>query len=171
MGGGLFKGAIILDISVQRGQLIETQLLFEGTLHSWSSSLSFSKMEYKAGNHPSPTVSIQDNDRFRLQPYSVRLWRWVDNSLLSESCMCLQNLFSVRLNFTTCWFLAGSPHQIIVSHPALVNVKRSKVICDVKAAAPRSTSLSPAKRAFFSFPCAQRPLAVVTEGFSTLKRI
>ena len=88
-------------------------------------------MEYKAGNHPSPTVSIQDNDRFRLQPYSVRLWRWVDNSLLSESCMRLQNLFSVRLNFSKCWFLAGSSHQIIVSHPAPVNVNRSNVIWDV----------------------------------------
>ena len=63
-GGGsdYSREAIILNLSVYRGRLIETQLLFEGTLHSWSSSLPFSKMEYKAGNHPSPTVSIQDND-------------------------------------------------------------------------------------------------------------
>ena len=124
-------------------------------------------MEYKAGNHPSPTVSIQDNDRFRLQPYSVRLWRWVDNSLLSESCMCLQNLFSVRLNFSKCWFLAGSPHQIIVSHPALVNVKRSNVICDVNAAAPRSTSLSPAKRAFFLFLALNAPSPLPPHAWNT----
>ena len=61
-GGDYSREAIILNISVWRGKLIETQLLFEGTLRSWSSSLPFSKMEYKAGNHPSPTVSIQDND-------------------------------------------------------------------------------------------------------------
>ena len=53
--------------------------------------------------------------------------------------MRLQNLFSVRLNFSKCWFLAGSAHQIIsgltVSHPALVNVNRSNVIWDVSRSA------------------------------------
>ena len=49
--------------------------------------------------------------------------------------MRLRNLFSVRLNFSKCWFLAGSSLQIVVSHPALVNVNRSNVIWDVSRSA------------------------------------
>ena len=68
----------------------------------------------------------------------------------------LQDLFSVRLNFSKCWFLAGSSHQIIVSHPAPVNVNRSNVIWDVSRSAEIHLPF-PCKAGLFSFSCAQRP--------------
>ena len=80
----------------------------------------------------------------------------LDNSLLVESRMCLQDLFSVRLNFSKCWFLAGSSHQIIVSHPAPVNVNRSNVIWDVSGCAEIYPPLA-CKADLFSLSCAQRP--------------
>ena len=158
--GAIIQGGDYFKYFRLKGGLIETKLLLEGTLHSWSSSLPFSKLEYKAGNHPSPTVSIQDNDLGFSPIQCACKDGWI--ILCWVKVVRVYKIYSLRdwTSVNVGSSLAAPIRSLVVftvSHPDLVNVNRSNVIWDVSRRAEIYFPLA-CKAGRFSFSCAQRPL-------------